>query len=195
MHKKEFHQSVGLVWHGCFFRDTHFLGPLELRVNGSPKSFIVKTLSNPRNIFLIHQNIILYHVSFIKYLWISKILLSRLALKSTVKYFIAPFNPIFFMLSIVKIFEILPKYNGCGFICESFALNWYIFTVLINKKLLLPLKCSLNTNFLLDCVKLIEYLASAAILVSSDPHVRTSHRTNIFSYYQHEQNDYHQLQK
>ena len=33
------------------------------------------------------------------------------------------FNPVFFMLSIVKSFEVLPKNNGYRFISESFALN------------------------------------------------------------------------
>ena len=43
------------------------------------------------------------------------------------------------MLSTVKSFELLPKNNGYGFICDSLALNWYIFTSLTYKKLLLPL--------------------------------------------------------
>ena len=34
-----------------------------------------------------------------------------------------PLNPVFFVLSIVKCFKILPKHNGYGFISESFALN------------------------------------------------------------------------
>ena len=41
-----------------------------------------------------------------------------------------PLNPVFFVLSIVKCFKILPKHNGYGFISESFALNWYISTTL-----------------------------------------------------------------
>ena len=40
------------------------------------------------------------------------------------------FNPFFFVLLIVKSFEMLPKHNGYGFISESFASNWYIFTAL-----------------------------------------------------------------
>ena len=43
------------------------------------------------------------------------------------------------MLSTGKSFEILPKHNGCGFVSESYALNWYIFTPLSYKILLLPL--------------------------------------------------------
>ena len=50
-----------------------------------------------------------------------------------------PFNPVFFMLWIAKSFETLLKHNGHGFIFESFALNWYIFTGFKKKKLLLPL--------------------------------------------------------
>ena len=42
------------------------------------------------------------------------------------------------MLSTVKIFEILPKHNGCGFIPEYFAFNSYSFTQLEYKKLLFP---------------------------------------------------------
>ena len=42
-------------------------------------------VNNPINIFLINPNIILYHVPFIKYLWISKILLVSIGLKSTEK--------------------------------------------------------------------------------------------------------------
>ena len=36
---------------------------------------LTKPVHNPINIFLIKTNIILYHVPFIKYLWISKMLL------------------------------------------------------------------------------------------------------------------------
>ena len=69
---------------------------------------------------------------------------------------------------IAKSFEIFTKHNGYGFISESFSLNGYIFVASTNKKLLLPLSCSrLNTNFLFDCVKLIEYLASAVNVLSS----------------------------
>ena len=46
-----------------------------------------------------------------------------------------PFNPVFFMLLILKSFEILPKHNGYGFIFESFALNLHIFTILTETKL------------------------------------------------------------
>ena len=43
------------------------------------------------------------------------------------------------MLLDVKTFEILPKYNGYGFILDNFALNWYIVVGITNEKLLLPL--------------------------------------------------------
>ena len=54
-------------------------------------------------------NIILYHVFFIIYLQISKILLVSIGLKSTEKNFIFPLNPIFFILLVIKSFEELPK--------------------------------------------------------------------------------------
>ena len=52
---------------------------------------------------------------------------------------IYPFNPIFFMLLAVKSFKIFPKNNVCSFISKYFALNWYIFGELTNKKRLLPI--------------------------------------------------------
>ena len=62
-------------------------------------------------------------------------------------------SAVFFMLSIVKSFEIFFKHNGYGFMSESFALNCYIFTELTNKKLLLFFKaffsglCKINSIF------------------------------------------------
>ena len=108
-------------------------------------------LNNPINIFLINQNIILYHVLFIKYLWISKISLS-IGLKSTEKNFTTPFNPVFFILLIVKSFETSPKHSEQSFISEFFALNWYkkLYNRLANKKLLLPLQYKLNINLFPD---------------------------------------------
>ena len=41
---------------------------IELETNDSPKFPIVQTFNNPTNIFLINPNIILYYVSFNKYL-------------------------------------------------------------------------------------------------------------------------------
>ena len=64
------------------------------------------------SIFSINSNIILYHVLFIKYLWISIISLVSIGLKSTEKIFTTPFNPAFFILLIVKSFEILPKHSA-----------------------------------------------------------------------------------
>ena len=66
---------------------------------------------DPINIFLINPNIILYNFPFIKYLWISTISLISIGLKSTKKGFTIPFNPVFFILLIVKSFEILPKHS------------------------------------------------------------------------------------
>ena len=41
-------------------------------------------------------SITLYHVLFIKYLWISKLSLVSIGLKSTEKKFATPFNTVFF---------------------------------------------------------------------------------------------------
>ena len=54
--------------------------------------------------FLIEPNIVLYHVLFIKYLWISKILLGSIGLKSTEKKITTPLNPVFFYINNSKIF-------------------------------------------------------------------------------------------
>ena len=53
-------------------------------------------VNNTVNLFLINSNIILYHIPFIKYLWISKTSLVSVGLKSTEKSFTIPFNPVFF---------------------------------------------------------------------------------------------------
>ena len=50
-----------------------------------------------------------------------------------------------------------------------FALDSYIFVALINKKLLIPLLCRLNTDLLFGFLKLIGYLGSAVNVVSSNP--------------------------
>ena len=55
------------------------------------------------------------------------------------KNFTTPFNPVFFILLIVKSFEKLPKRSGQSFISEFYALNLYTFVALANKKLLFPL--------------------------------------------------------
>ena len=72
------------------------------------------------------------------------------------------------MLVILKSFEILLKHSELSFISESFALNWYIFVALMNKKLLLPLLCRLNANLFPDCVKIIGYFTFAVNVVSSN---------------------------
>ena len=46
---------------------------------------LTRPVNNPINIFLINPKIISYHVLFIKYLWISKISLVSIGLKSTEK--------------------------------------------------------------------------------------------------------------
>ena len=76
---------------------------------------------------------------FIKCFWISIIKLILIILLSAKKSCTYPVNLVFFMLLAVKSLEIFPKHNSYGFISESFALNWYTFVALTNKKLLLPL--------------------------------------------------------
>ena len=68
-------------------------------------------VNNAINIFKKILNIFLYYVPFIKNLWISKILLVSVRLKTTEKNFRLPFNPAFFISLIVKSFEILPKHS------------------------------------------------------------------------------------
>ena len=48
-----------LTW--LIFRDTHFIGPLEIKPNDSPKRHIVQAQNNLINIFKINANI-WYHV-------------------------------------------------------------------------------------------------------------------------------------
>ena len=84
------------------------------------------------------------------------------------------------MLIAVKSLEIFPKLNEYGFISEFFALNWYSFLALMNKKLLLTLQWRLKQNFLCDFEKFIENSASAAIAVSSNPCFWPLPRNKIF---------------
>ena len=58
---------------------------------------------------VIKNNIILYQFPFIKYLWITEILLVSTGLKSVEKDFTLPFNPAFSYY--LKSFEILPKHR------------------------------------------------------------------------------------
>ena len=99
---------------------------------------LIKLVNNTINIFLIFPNIVLYYVSFIKYVWISKISLLSTVLQSTEKPFTLPFSPVFFILLIEIFFEKnllkLPKDNGYVFFSKYFTLNWYIFVALTNKK-------------------------------------------------------------
>ena len=88
-------------------------------------------------------------------------------------------NPVFFMLSTVKIFEIFPKHNAYYLISEFFfCLELILFTALTNKN------CCFHYNadfrqFFYDCVKLITTKNSAVIVVSSNPCVRPSARAKI----------------
>ena len=66
-----------------------------------------------------------------------------------------------------KIFWILPEHNGHAFNGKSFALNWQIFTLLTNKKLLLPLECKLKQSLFCCSLILIEYSVSAVNVESS----------------------------
>ena len=66
---------VGLAWDDWLLRDAHFIGPLEIKANDSPKLPTMQTLNNPTNFFLMIQTLF-YIVSFIKYLSISKISLT-----------------------------------------------------------------------------------------------------------------------
>ena len=83
---------------------------------------LTKPVNNPIKILIINPKIILHHVLFIKYLWISKILLISIGLNSTEKNFATPFNLFFFhiMLLIVKSYEILPKHSAQSFNSEFF---------------------------------------------------------------------------
>ena len=89
-------------------------------------------------------------------------------------------KPVFFMLSSVKSFKVIPKRNEYAFTSEYFALNWYIVTALTNKKLLVSLSCRFNTKCFSDSVKLTWYLASDAIVALSKPCIAPSPRTKIF---------------
>ena len=48
-----------LALHVRLFKDTHFIGPLELEANDPPKIPVVQALNNSINSFLINPNIIL----------------------------------------------------------------------------------------------------------------------------------------
>ena len=68
-----------------------------------------------------------------------------------------PTSSHFFMLLVEKSPEIFPKHKESLIISEYFAIFLcYIFVVLINNKLFLPLQCRLKHNFLFDLKKLFE---------------------------------------
>ena len=48
---------------------------------------------------------------------------AAIAPESTVKSQTYPFHPVFFILSTVQVFEMLPRNNGVATISESFTLN------------------------------------------------------------------------
>ena len=79
------------------------------------------------------------------------------------------------MLLAVKSFETFLKHEGY-FFSESFALNWYIFVALTNKKTVAPI---IMQNFLFDLEKLIEYSPSVGTVVSSNPCVGPLPRIKI----------------
>ena len=71
--------------HFWLLNETHFVWLYALTI----------LINNPLNFFLINSKIKLHHVLSIKYLWISKISLVSIELKSTKKVFTTPFNPVF----------------------------------------------------------------------------------------------------
>ena len=79
-----------------------------------------------------------------------------------------------------------------NFTHESFTLSCYIVLALTNRKLLLPSYCRLKNMFFL--VKLVEYLASAVIVVYLILVLDLQYKVGFFSfYYQHAENNYYQL--
>ena len=72
---------------------------------------LTRSVNNRISIFLINTNIVLYFVAFIKYLGISKISLVSKGLKSTEKKLTLPLNPVYFIILILKSFEILPTHS------------------------------------------------------------------------------------
>ena len=70
---------------------------------------ITMPVNNTINVFVISPNIISYYILFIKYLWISKISLVSIRVKSKEKNFTTFPNPVFLILLIIKSFGILPK--------------------------------------------------------------------------------------
>ena len=88
---KKFFESERLYEKDCFVRN-------------QTKSFTKSFVSN--------SDIILYHVLFIKNLWISKLSLVSIGLKSTEKKFTTPSNPVFVILLIAKSFETLPNHSA-----------------------------------------------------------------------------------
>ena len=87
------------------------------------------------------------------------------------------------MLSTVKLFAKLAKRNGYGFISESVALNWHMFTPLAYKKLLPSLQWRHKRSFSIDLVIIIGYLASTVVIALSNSSVGLSPRNKNLSFY------------
>ena len=102
-------KRVGWIIHFWLLKDMHFawLDSLTRSVNIPISIFFVNPNTILCYLFLTNPNIILYDVFFIKDLWISKISLVSIELKSTEKKFALPFNPVIFTLLVVKSFGIL----------------------------------------------------------------------------------------
>ena len=66
--------SVSLSRHGWLFRGTHFIGPMELKVNDAQKRPIVQALDNTINIFFNKSKHYFILCFFIKYFWITILL-------------------------------------------------------------------------------------------------------------------------
>ena len=94
-------------------------------------------------------------------------------------------------------FETFPKHNGYCCISEFFYFEWICIYAINKQKLKLPISGRRKHNFLLNLVKLVEYLASAVAVVSDNfsggPWI--SILTYIFSYYQYAMMNYCLLQK
>ena len=73
------------------------------------------------------------------------------------------------MLLTALSFKRFHKHKGYCLITEFFALKWYIFVALTNKKLLVLSKCRLKQNSLFVLVKSIEGFHFVVIVAPSDP--------------------------
>ena len=114
------------------------------------------------NIFLINSNIVLYCGPFIKYIWISKILLVSIGLKSTEKKsYIINYK---IVLHITTVYNLL--FKSLLFLTDKFCEE----TVA---------SITVMTNLLFGYVKLIGYILSPVNVESSNPCVAPSPRIKI----------------